>query len=135
VGLAPPASRADRFRPPLQRTFLPLVPDISSAKEVADRSTAGQWTRRALPRLTTLDLGGSLVADAGPAALAGYPNLDALRRLDLSKTDTRLAPSDAARITDAVGQSPRPPPRQPSSPPGKARGRAWMIGWTSVDLW
>jgi hypothetical protein len=35
----------------------------------------------------------------------------------------------------AVGQSPRPPPHKPSSPPDKARGRAWRIWWTSVDLW
>ena len=53
------------------------------------------------PRLESLDLAGSLVGDAGPAALAGYPHLDALRRLDLSKSDTRLAYIDAARITDA----------------------------------
>jgi uncharacterized protein (TIGR02996 family) len=53
------------------------------------------------PRLTALDLGGSLVADPGLAALAGYPHLDALRRLDLSKSATRLAYIDAARITDA----------------------------------
>ncbi len=53
------------------------------------------------PRLATLDLGGTLVSDAGLAALAGYSHLDALRRLDLSKSSTRLAYINAARITDA----------------------------------
>ncbi len=53
------------------------------------------------PRLTALDLEYSLVGDAGLAALAGYPHLDALRRLNLAKSGTRLAYIDAARITDA----------------------------------
>jgi uncharacterized protein (TIGR02996 family) len=53
------------------------------------------------PRLAALDLEGALVSDAGLAALAGYPHLDDLRRLNLAKSATRLPYIDAARITDA----------------------------------
>jgi uncharacterized protein (TIGR02996 family) len=52
------------------------------------------------PRLATLDLEGAQVGDLGVAALADYPHLDALRRLNLAKGRARRLPPAAVRITD-----------------------------------